>query len=97
MALVVHGICALRDRPERETDWPEAGPAFFESDEEECPMPYVVTEIMDDIELLQAHVDGISKKRGRVVSVLWRESDRAYVVTHEVEAAEKQSRSQKAA
>ncbi|MBZ9867035.1 hypothetical protein LB515_16785 [Mesorhizobium sp. CA15] len=51
-------------------------------------MPYVVTEIMDDIELLQAHVDNISKKPGKVVSVLWRESDRAYVVTHEVEAAE---------
>lgn len=60
-------------------------------------MPYVVTEIMDDIELLQAHVDSISKKRGRVLSVLWRESDRTYVVTHEVEAAEKQNRSQRAA
>ncbi|MDX8462672.1 hypothetical protein [Mesorhizobium humile] len=60
-------------------------------------MPYVVTEIMDDIELLQAHVDSISKKRGRIVSVLWRESDRTYVVTHEVEGTEKQNRSQKAA
>lgn len=60
-------------------------------------MQYVVTEIMDSIELLQDHVNNISKKRGRVISVLWRESDRVYVVTHELEVAEKQGRGQKAA
>lgn len=60
-------------------------------------MRYVVTEIMDSIELLQAHVDNISKGRGRVISLLWRESDRMYVVTHEVEVDEKQKSRRNAA
>jgi len=57
-------------------------------------MQYFVTEIMDSVELLQAHVSSISKKNGKVISVIWRESDRVYVVTHglEVEAAPKRIR-----
>lgn len=50
-------------------------------------MQYVVTEIMDSVELLQAHVDKISENKGKIISVIWRDSDRVYVVTHGLEIA----------
>ena len=45
-------------------------------------MQYFVTEIMDSVELLQAHVTNIAERGGKVISVVWRDSDRVYVVTH---------------
>ena len=59
-------------------------------------MQYFVTEIMDSVELLQAHLSSIAKKKGKVISVIWRESDRVYVVTHGVEIEAAQKRGQKA-
>ena len=58
-------------------------------------MQYFVTEIMDSIELLQAHVSDIAKKRGKVISVIWRDSDRVYVVTHGLEIEAEPRRNQK--
>jgi hypothetical protein len=57
-------------------------------------MQYFVTEIMDSVELLQAHVTNIAERGGKVISVIWRDSDRVYVVTHglEVEAAQNRRR-----
>ena len=50
-------------------------------------MQYVVTEIMDSIELLQAHVDSLPVDVGKLISVIWRENDRKYVVIHGIEVA----------
>ncbi|WP_133117297.1 MULTISPECIES: hypothetical protein [Mesorhizobium] len=58
-------------------------------------MQYVVTEIMDSVELLQAHVDKISENKGKVISVIWRDSDRVYVVTHGFEIATASKKGQK--
>lgn len=60
-------------------------------------MQYVVTEIMDSVELLQAHVNKISENKGKVISVIWRDSDRVYVVTHELEFQESSKKGQKGA
>ena len=58
-------------------------------------MQYVVTEIMDSIDLLQKHVNNISENKGKVLSVIWRDSDRVYVVTHELEIASLSKKGQK--
>jgi hypothetical protein len=50
-------------------------------------MRYVVTEILDSIELLQAHVNSIPVDVGKLISVIWRDNDRKYVVIHGIEVA----------
>jgi len=58
-------------------------------------MQYFVTEIMDSVDLLQKHVSNIAKQGGKVISVIWRESDRVYVVTHGVEVEAEPNRRRK--
>jgi hypothetical protein len=47
-------------------------------------MQYFVEEIADTVVALQALLDRVSGNGGRLINVIWRETDNVYVVIHAV-------------